>query len=46
MKKLALLSLLALAGLSMVAEAYNSNTVILSPDVPPPSCSPNCPLLK
>ncbi len=40
MKKLVLISLLAIAGLSMAAQS----SVILSPDVPPPSCAPNCPL--
>ena len=45
MKKVALASLLALAGLS-VASNLRSNTstvVIAAPDVPPPSCSPDCP---
>lgn len=45
MKKIALLSLLALAGLSLVSELRNHNRPVLmfAPDIPPPSCSPNCP---
>lgn len=49
MKKLALVSLLALAGLSIAAEAHNQNAsqvVMFSPDIPPPDCSPNCSLSR
>lgn len=42
MKKLVLLSLLAIAGLSMAAESRS----LLSPDIPPPSCAPDCPLAR
>lgn len=46
MKKVALLGLLALAGLSIVSEARSSapQVIAFAPDVPPPSCAPDCPL--
>ena len=46
MKKVALASLLALTGLSIASNLRNqtSTVVIAAPDVPPPSCSPNCPV--
>ena len=46
MKKLVLLSLLAIAGLSMAAEVRYSGSALLSPDIPPPSCAPDCPLAR
>ena len=44
-KKIAFLSLLAIAGMSMAAESSHPST-ILSPDIPPPSCAPDCPVSR
>ena len=47
-KKAALLFLLALAALSLASEARNPAppTLAFAPDVPPPSCAPDCPAQK
>jgi hypothetical protein len=45
MKKLVLVCLLAIAGLSIAVEAQHPSTII-SQDVPPPSCAPDCPFAR
>lgn len=45
MKKIALLALMALAGLSLASEVRTQSSsapVALSPDIPPPDCAPDC----
>jgi hypothetical protein len=45
MKKIALMALLVLAGLSLASEVRTGThgvTVSVSPDVPPPDCAPDC----
>jgi len=46
MIKVALLCLLALAGASIGVGMRPSSTAVLSPDIPPPTCAPNCPLAR
>ena len=43
-KKIALFFLLALAALSLASQARNQTrpVVVFAPDVPPPSCAPDC----
>jgi len=44
MKKIALLALMAIAGLSLVAGARSTDpcSTVTIADVPPPACAPDC----
>ncbi|MBZ5606033.1 MAG: hypothetical protein LAO79_27365 [Acidobacteriia bacterium] len=44
MIKVALLCLLVLAGTSIGVALRSPSAAIVSPDIPPPSCAPDCPL--
>jgi hypothetical protein len=43
MKRIALFFLLVLGVASIVVGMTSSSRVVLSPDIPPPSCAPDCP---
>ncbi len=46
MMKFAMLCLLAVAAASIAAGIHSEPVLVFSPDIPPPSCAPNCPLAR